>query len=315
VATYQTGDRLSFYESAFLPTGRLAQDGKTEFHKALTTDEAAQLAMNGLLSACYQFWPDVVVFVTGFMVQPAMAELIYSRGHKVVLICTESPYETTRELQLAEHADLVLLNDPTHIEKFREVTPTIYAHQAYRPSVHAPGPARPNMECDLAFVGTGYPSRIAFLEAMDLSGLDVLLAGNWQTVTAESPLFSYLANRPDECLANESAVHVYRSARMGMNLYRREAQRPELAEGWSCGPREIEMAAVGLPFLRESRPESDELFPMLPTITSPEEASEALRWWLAHPVEREEAALKARAAVADRTFVNLARELLQVLDG
>jgi spore maturation protein CgeB len=297
-----------------LPTGKPGPEGQTEFHKALTTDQAAQLALNGLLSACYQFWPDVVVFVTGFLVEPEMVELIYSRGHKVVIVCTESPYETTRELKLAEYADLVLLNDPTHIETFREVAPTIYAHQAYRPSVHKPGPARKDMASDLAFVGTGYPSRIAFLEAMDLSGLDVLLAGNWQTLTEESPLHRFFANKPDECLSNESAVHVYRSAQMGMNLYRREAERPELSQGWSCGPREIEQAAIGLPFLREPRGESDELFPMLPSFTSPEEASDLLRWWLDHPVEREEAALKARSAVADRTFRNLAVELLRHLE-
>jgi spore maturation protein CgeB len=314
VATYKTGDRLSFYEAVFMPTGKPKPDGKTEFHKALTTDQAAQLALNGLLSACYQFWPDVVVFVTGFLVPTEMVELIYSRGHKVVIICTESPYETSRELGLAEHADLVLLNDPTHIERFREVAPTIYAHQAYRPTVHTPGPSRPDLVSDLAFVGTGYPSRIEFLEAMDLSNLDVILAGNWQGVTAESSLFPHLANAPDECLPNGDAVQLYRSARMGINLYRREAQRPELSEGWSCGPREIEMAAVGLPFLREPRGESDELFPMLPSFTSPEEASELLRWWLAHPAKREEAALKARSAIADRTFHNLAVELLRHLE-
>ena len=74
------------------------------------------------------------------------------------------------------------------------------------------------------------------------------------------------------------------------------------------------MAACQLFFLRDSRPESDELFPMLPTFSSPGEASELLRWWLAHPGQREEAAVVARAAVADRTFRHAAARLLELLD-
>jgi hypothetical protein len=170
------------------------------------------------------------------------------------------------------------------------------------------------MVCDLAFVGTGYPNRIEFLEAMDLSNLDVLLAGNWQRVKEDSPLAPFLANDRDKCLANSDTADVYRSARAGMNLYRREAMRPELTEGWAMGPREVEAAACGLFQLREPRGEGDEVLDMLPTFSSPEEASDLLRYWLARPAQREEAALKARSAIADRTFHRLAVELLQVLD-
>lgn len=80
------------------------------------------------------------------------------------------------------------------------------------------------------------------------------------------------------------------------------------------GPREVEMAASGLWFCRDGRPESDALFPMLPSFTSPAEASDQIRWALAHPDERAEAALKARAAIEGRTFANSARRLLSLLE-
>ena len=80
------------------------------------------------------------------------------------------------------------------------------------------------------------------------------------------------------------------------------------------GPREVEMAACGLWFARDPRPESDDLFPMLPAYTSPQEASEAIRWALAHEREREKAAAAARVAVSERTFSNNARKLLAMLD-
>ena len=74
------------------------------------------------------------------------------------------------------------------------------------------------------------------------------------------------------------------------------------------------MAASGLWFARDPRPESDELFPMLPSYSGPAEASELIRWALAHPDERAEAAARARAAVAGRTFTEHARQLLRLLD-
>ena len=41
---------------------------------------------------------------------------------------------------------------------------------------------------------------------------------------------------------------------------------------------------------------------MLPIFDGPGDASEKMRWWLAHDREREESAVQAREAIADRTF-------------
>jgi hypothetical protein len=80
------------------------------------------------------------------------------------------------------------------------------------------------------------------------------------------------------------------------------------------GPREVELAALGVAFLRDPRGEGDELLPMLPTFDGPDDFADKLRWWLSHDRERDEAALKAQAAVADRTFANHAAQLLRLLE-
>jgi hypothetical protein len=167
---------------------------------------------------------------------------------------------------------------------------------------------------DFAFVGTGFPSRIQFFEQMNLDGLDVRLAGPWLDLPEDSPLRDYTDPNPEGCIDNTDTAAIYRQARTGLNLYRREAEDAHLGEGWACGPREIEQAACGLWFARDPRPESDELFPMLPAFTGPGEAGEQVRWALAHPDDAAEAAAKARAAVADRTFENHARKLLAMID-
>lgn len=308
VIEYNLNERLSFYGAA------VKQTGEHTFERFLTAEQSYDLAINGLYSTLYKAWPDVLLIVSGFFVPPALLDKARRSRTRVVILHTECPYEDERQLKLAPYADLNLVDDPTGIEAFAAVAPTLYMPKAYRPSIHHPGPSVPELECDLAFVGTGYPSRVQFLEAMDLSGLDVLLAGNWQTVEETSPLYPFLAHDPDECLDNAKTVDVYRSAKVGLNLYRREAQRPDLSPGWSMGPRELEMAATGLFFLRDPRGEGDEVLPMLPSFTSSEEASDLLRYWLPRDAERRKAADAAREAVADRTFVNHAKSLLRLLD-
>lgn len=306
ICPFNLGDRLQFYSHAHF------KDEAGEFIPAVDSQQMTDLAINGLYATLYKARPDVLLVISGWFVPRSVYDLCHAYGTKVVVVHTEEPYETDRASIIAQWADINLVNDPTNIDKFPPGTR--YAAHAYRPNVHHPGPALDEYACDLAFIGTGYPSRIAFLERMDLSGLDVMLGGNWQSVKEGDPLWPFLANEPDVCVDNAETADIYRSARVGLNMYRRETSEGGRPDGWSMGPREVEMAACGLFYLREPRGEGDELLDMLPTFSSPEEASDLLRYWLARPDERAEKAMKARAAVADRTFINVAKDLLQVLD-
>ena len=308
VHTYNLDDRLTFFGSTLMETG---EPGK--FKRALTPEQSHDMAVEGLYSTLYQTWPDVLLVISGFFIPPRLLDRARRTRTRVVIIHTESPYETTRELGIAPYADWNLVTDPTHIDQFP--ANTRYLPHAYRPSVHHPGPPVPELQSDFAFVGTAYPSRVGFFERMDLDGLDVLLAGNWRILDDDDhPLRKYVAHDLEDCLDNNKTADVYRSTRVGMNLYRREAQQPELAAGWAVGPREIEMAACQTFFLRDPRQESDEVFSMLPAFTTPEEASEQVRYWLDRPADRERLAAAAREAVVDRTFVAHASSLLRLLD-
>jgi hypothetical protein len=308
VVEYPLGSAITFYDAA------LIQVGSGTFQKALTGEQATALAGDRLAGALYKVRPDVLLLTSGFFLDPHLLDLARRDGVTVVLIATEQPYELSRELDLARHCDVVLLTDPTTLAEFSQVTTAFHQPHCYRPSVHCPGPPDPTLVCDLAFVGTAYESRIDFFERMDLHDLDVLLAGNWQQLGEDSPLRRHVAHGLEDCLDNEQTVQVYRSTRVGLNLYRREAEHPDRVAGWGIGPREVEMAAIGCFFLRDPRPEGDELFATLPTFTSPEQASDQLRWWLGRPDDRREAALKAREAIADRTFFAAAARLLRHLD-
>jgi spore maturation protein CgeB len=239
VVEFNLDERLAFYGSA------LKQVSENHFERFLTAEQSYELAINGLYSTLYQAWPDVLLVVSGFFIPPRLLDRCRRTRTRVVIVHTESPYEDERQLQLAQYADVNVIDDPTNLDRFCQVAPTWYMPKAYRPGIHHLGAVVPELECDLAFVGTGYPSRVEFLEQMDLQGLDVLLAGNWQTVEESSPLYPFLAHDPDQCLDNHKTADVYRSARVGLNLYRREAQRPELSAGyWLDRPDERDALAA-----------------------------------------------------------------------
>ncbi len=301
---FNLDDRLSFYEGALT--------GHEDNIEGSVGENTAILASRSLNADIYAFRPDVLLLTFGKFVAPFVYTLARAHGVKVVLHATESPYEDESQLRIAADCDLVLLNDPTNLERFREVTRAEYMPHAYNPTIHHPGLVAKNFRSDFCFVGSGFPSRQRFFEQVDFAGIDVALAGHWPWLMPESPLIDFLAHDIARCCDNTEAADLYRGARVSANLYRNEGETT--VAGWACGPREIELAACGTFFLRDPRPESDALFPMLPTFDGPGDFGDKIRWYLTHADARLAAAHAARAAVADRTFTHNAHALLNLVD-
>jgi hypothetical protein len=306
VRTFELDKLLDYFAYAYT-------DRNGEIVKAHTEAEAIQLAAGQIKAACYDWWPDLVLVVSGFFMYPQLVDIMRDRHRHVVLLCTESPYEDEAQLQKAAWYDGVVLNDPTNLDAFAEVCdgPALYAPHAYDPAVHYRAPAK--RHADVSWIGTCYPSRAAFLEQVDWSGLDVSFGGNFKD--APESLLRFVGHEPEDCVDNDVTAEVYRGSLASFNIYRAETngQLSDSADGWAMGPREVEMARCGLWFARQSRPESDEVFPMLPTFSDPQELGDQLRWAIANPEARMMAVERAFAAVEDRTFPNNASALLQAL--
>jgi spore maturation protein CgeB len=305
---YNLHDRLNFYAEAHLPRGE-------EFVRAFSEEQSIRLAVKGLEATLYEWWPDVVVIVSGFFISPEIWAVLARRPHHVVLWCTESPYEDDRQSWPAPYADTVILNDPLNIGEFQKINRrTFYLPHSFDPDIHYPGDN--SRDVDFGFVGTGFASRIEFFQEVDWSGINAQFGGNWAQLEDYSPLLPLLMHQDrTECVDNSDTAAFYRRCRASVNLYRRETSEGGSAEGHAMGPREVELAACGTFFLRNPRTEGDDLLPMLPTFTEPDEFGELLRWWLAHDDLRVEAAERARVAVQGRTFTATARQLLRLVDG
>lgn len=314
VEEYDTDARLRVFHAALVETGELLECGCPGVRKFFDRQDAIQLAIDGILGAANRWWPDVILFTSAFFIPPWLLEILRARKHKIVMLMTESPYQDDFQLKMAQYADLTLVNDPVNLAAYRELGPAEYMPHSYRPKIHYPAAPGTQAVWDFAFVGTGFPSRVRFFERMDLSGLSVNFAGPWFDLPEDSPLRDWTATESSDCVDNAETAAIYRQARCGINVYRREAEDAHAGQGWAMGPRELEMAAAQLFFVRDPRGEGNELFPMLPTFTTPEQAGDLIRWYVAHPEDREKRAAAAREAIADRTFENNARSLLQLLD-
>ena len=315
VFTFNFGDRIGFYDGALIEVDGMADDdGRPGVKKAMDRKTALDTAAHEILRPAFLAWPEVVLLVSAFFMPPYLLDAMRGRGMTVILHHTESPYQDGEQLDRAAHADLNLLNDPVNIELYRDLgVPAEYMPHAYRRAVHYPAPAGSPQQWDLTFIGTGFPSRVRFFEQMNLDGLDVHLDGPWLDLPEDSPLRDWTSPALDHCVHNADTADIYRQSRTGINFYRREAEDTHAGEGWAVGPREIELAACGTWFTRDPRPESDELFGMLPSYGSPAEAGDQIRWALAHPDQRAAAAAKAREAIQDRTFENNAKALLRMI--
>jgi hypothetical protein len=304
VTSYNMHDRIAFFQNL-----HWADSGKNLAAQAII--DHASLGLHGKL---YEWWPDLIVFISGFFVHPFTWDLLKHRPHRTALVLTECPYEDDKQMELVGRAepDLVVLNDPQNIGRYRAVHDNVvYIPHGYDPTVHYPG-VRSGRDLDFVFVGTGFQDRIDLFHNIDWTGLSFKLAGNWPHLE-NTQLSPFLVHPPGECVENEDAADLYRRAKVSANRYRREANRPELEAGWAIGPREVELAATETFFCRDPRGEGDELFPMLPTFTDSGELEEQIRWWSSHSRQREKAARVARDRIVNRTFDTNVKRLLRLV--
>jgi spore maturation protein CgeB len=320
VMDFNLNDRLIFYNMALIDTGVKDATGHPIVRSAMDRSQAWLAAMQGLSHMVLDMNPDVILFISAFFAGTDTLWLLRKRGYKVAILHTECPYQDSEQAVRGQFANLNLVNDPASLDQFRQFSRAEYFPHCYRPDVHYPRngqPRDPELASDLIFIGSAFASRKQFFEAMDLTGIDVLIGGaDWGSLEPGSPLIPFVgtAQGGPDCVVNNEAAELYRHAKCGLNFYRREAE-PGAVQGVAMGPREVELAACELFFLRDPRPESDEVFgSILPSFSGPGEASELLRWWLAREGLREKRAAQAREAILSRTFENNARRFLRLIE-
>jgi len=167
---------------------------------------------------------------------------------------------------------------------------------------------------DVVFVGSGFPERVRFFNAIDWSGIDLGLYGSWKGLGLTKAIEATLPRSGP--VDNRTTAALYSKAKVGINLYRTSkgftlTAQQHITEAHSLSPRAYELAACGAFHLSEYRAEVPEVFgDLVPTFRTPTEASEQIRRWLADPAGRARLAAQLPAAVAESSWVERAARVI-----
>ena len=261
-----------------------------------------------VIERALRFQPDWVIVVSAMYMHPDALVMLKRSGAKVAYILTESPYDLEHELRVAPFADLVFTNERSVEPAFRAVNPlSYYLPAAYDPDRHNPDPMIGDDEVpahDVVFVGTAFQERVELLNAIDWTGIDLGLYGNWDDLGSRSKLRQHVRGK---VITNAIASALYRRAKVGLNLYRtskgfgRNVPRVEHAE--SINPRGYELAACGVFQVSDYRRAVEQLFgPSVPMFRTPDELQGIIRLALTDDDWRRQCAVKSHERIRGNTF-------------
>jgi spore maturation protein CgeB len=247
-------------------------------------------------------WPDLIICVSGHNYHLQDARALKRIGFKTAVLLTEAPYFGDLEKQIASAYSVAFTNE-------RLSAPLLGAHylpHAYHPTRHrADGPK--GDASDVLFIGSLFAERKALFEGVNWTSMQFVRRGH--------DLIS-----PVDIVPNEQTAAYYRSARICINHHRTSAgDGDHIAAGSaeSLNPRAYEISACGaFQLMDDSREERYDIFgDTVPTYRSGNSAdlTRRLHYWLDHDDRREETARMMHAAVQPHSWVNRARQLLEVL--
>jgi hypothetical protein len=312
VEPYRLDTRIESSVKALNGLWRIKKKNDPEIPKPNQADILYHAGIGALEMALRQ-QVDVVLIVSAMLLHPDVIVMMKRAGLKVTVLFTESPYDHAQEMAIAKLVDGCWTNERTMVPDFRSVTPHAgYLPHGWHPLKHKREIPVMNLPChDVIFVGSGFPERITFFNSIDWTGIDLGLYGSWKNLGLAPKLQACI--RGDQ-ITNEMAAHLYRRAKIGLNLYRsfsgfgRTARR---VQGDSLSPRAYELAACGSFHLSDYRAEVAEVFgDRVPTFTTPTEAAALIRLWLTLPQERHRVSQSLPACVAEASWVDRAATVL-----
>jgi len=273
-----------------------------------------QLASMGIPGLAMAKQVEAVIFVHGLNVPASIPAALGRGGYATALVCTESPYQTDQEANVAQFYDVIFTNERRAIPLFTNNKPDTvhYLPHAYHPLRHTPEgeSAEP---CDVVFIGTRFPERAALLDGVD-----------WTGITYVERTIDYKGGKPTADLLtqitpNERTAALYRSARIALCHHRTTAhtdsgQHIAAGAAESLNPRCYEIPACGGFLISDVRAELYDVFgECVPTYTDSASLEHIIRYYLTHEEERRALADQQRAAVLGHSWVERAAQVMHAL--
>lgn len=264
---------------------------------------------------------DAVIVVNGILFPPSRAAMLQKLGIPVVCIGTEAPYFLPMEQQLAQAYTHWFTNERQCVGMFGD-TPTFYLPHAYNPQKHTPTGA--TLASDVVFIGGGYPERKALLGGVDWTGVDIQTHGTlWHLDLAAEQGATDIGRATrysDGAIPNADTSAWHRGAKIALNMHRKMMHVENGSEipagsASSLGPRAYEIPACGgFMLCDDERPEIHEVYgdsAATYAAWDSNDLQQQIRYWLAHPDERERRRAAQHAAVQSHHWGNRAASILE----
>ncbi len=229
---YRLDHRINRSHSWLHYNWRKTKKTNADVQKPTTADVFYQAGV-GMIEMALRHAVDAVVVVSAMFVHPDVLIMMRRAHLRVVVLFTESPYDLAEELTVAKLVDGCWTSERSCVETFARVNPKAgYIPHGWHPERHLAGPQPGDAVVashDVVFVGTAFDERIEWLSAIDWTGIDFGLYGNWERLGSRHPLRKHLREAQ---ISNQQTAALYRNAKVGLNLYR-------TSKGWSQGARQI----------------------------------------------------------------------------
>lgn len=245
---------------------------------------------------------DAVLIFSGLTVHAAALWLLHRCGIPAHIFLTESPYEDDDQHEWVTTAPSVhaFTNERVSAEKYGWT----YLPHAFDPAVHRKVDPE-GFSADVLIIGTGWPERIALLESIDWTGIDLKIFGVWPQLSAESPLRPFYT---ETLIQNTEIAKYYSGAKICLNFHRASL------EAESLGPRAYEIAGCEAFQLCDPRRELVEVFgTTVPTFNNATELKDQITFYLTHDLYRRRLAAAAHTRVTSCTFDHRVSKVLDTL--
>lgn len=265
-----------------------------------------------LVARTLRVMPDCVLVVSAMYLHPDVAVLMHRAKLNVGILFTESPYDDERQERLLPFVRLAWTNERTSLK--RRFPHLKYLPHAYNADVHTvDGQVDADVPShDVVFVGTCFEERVELFKAVDWTGIDLGLYGNWsEQLNSRDRLRKHVRGG---YVDNARTAMLYRKAAIGLNLYRTSKGFgkgvPHIAQAESLNPRAYELAATGCFTVSDYRAEVPEVFgDLVPTFAKASEVRPLLDRLLADKAGLARTRAELPGAVARHTWHDRAKQI------
>jgi spore maturation protein CgeB len=318
-ALKRLGHEVAIFDwKKFLLPGRVRQ--KLAFSQSLEVNRINR----ALLKRVKKFGPDLLLVAGGFTINPETVAAIKKMGN-VTTINWSADYPGNFEyhIKVGPYYDFLFSSSTDGLKKYREKG-HVNGHflpfacdPLFHKTINVTEEERKNYACDICFVGSNYPERVAILEK--LSGFDLGIWGiGWNRLSEDSRLKPYIRGgvlKPDEW------VKVYNCSKIVLNILSVNIDGTiELADpkyGHIANTKVFEILGCGAFQLVETKSDVIKMFDPGKHLVCYEDSNqlvELIKYYLDNPVERKKIADHGRhVAYEKHTYEHRIKEIFSVV--